>query len=505
MAAFETIIGLEIHVQLKTQSKMFSPCPVPTGTPAPNTYVDAVTMGLPGTLPVPNETALAWAVQAAYALGCTVPEETKFDRKSYFYPDLPKGYQISQYDEPIGHGGALSFVLGGAPTSIRIERLHLEEDTGKLFHPAEGDYSLIDYNRAGVPLVEIVTEPDFRSPAAAKAFLQELQLLMRYLGISDADMEKGQLRCDANISLRPILPGDHPEADRLYPKTEIKNLNSFRAVERALEYETERQQKLWDAGTPPDTQTTRGWDDVKNETVAQREKEAVHDYRYFPEPDIPRISFSADWLADQRQQVDELPSQRRERFVTSIGFTPADATLLVERRAVADYAEKVVSELKEWLKTENPDTDRGGWTERKQEYSKIIANWLLNAHAGVLTQQRRDITATKITPENFAELLTYVAAKKITKTVAQRVLEEMEAAGTDPSDIIEREKLWTQTADVDLAAIVSTVIAANPKVVADYRSGKTNAVQFLVGQVMKECKGVADAAEVREMMVHQLG
>lgn len=505
MAEFETIIGLEIHVQLKTKSKMFSACPVPAANAAPNSVIDEVTMALPGTLPVPNEKALAWAVQAAYALGCTVPEETKFDRKSYFYPDLPKGYQISQYDQPIGHDGKLVFSLDDKPTEIKIERVHLEEDTGKLFHPETGDYSLIDYNRAGVPLLEIVTEPDFRSPQAAKTFLQELRLLLRYLGISDADMEKGQLRCDANISLRPILPVSHPSRDLLYPKTEIKNINSFRAVERALAYEVERQRALWEKETPPERSATRGWDDDVGATVAQREKEAVHDYRYFPEPDIPLISFTPAWLEQQRQLIEELPAQRRTRFVTDISFTPKDAEALVMQHQLADYAEKVVSELKEWLKTEFPDDHGAVWHRDKAALAKLMANWLINIHAGILAKDNRTIEETGVTPENFAELLALVHAKDITKSVAQKVLEEMEATGNDPSNIIERDSLWSESAAADLETVVAKVIAANPKVVADYRTGKTNAAQFLVGQIMKETKGTVDAGEVLKMVVHKLG
>lgn len=500
----ETIIGLEIHVQLKTKSKMFSACPVPAAQAGLNTAIDGLTMALPGTLPVPNDTALAWAVQAAYALGCTVPTETKFDRKSYFYPDLPKGYQISQYDRPIGHDGVATFTFEGSPTEVRIERLHLEEDTGKLFHPERGEYSLIDYNRAGTPLIEIVTEPDFRSPQTAKAFLQELQLLMRYLGVSDADMEKGQLRCDANISLRPMLAGEDEQRRVMYPKTEIKNLNSFRAVERALEYEVGRQRTLWEHDTPPERQSTRGWNEVSGETVLQREKESANDYRYFPEPDIPLISFAPDWLDHQRAAIGELPAQRRARFVSAISFTPDDAQLLVDNRLLADYAERVVSELKAWLKTEYPDRHDEVWKKDKAVFAKMIANWLTNTFVGILARAGRSITETRVSAENFAELLVFIHAKKITKTVAQRVLEEMEATSDKPSKIIEREQLWSDAAAIDLTAVVATVITNNPKVVEDYRAGKANAAQFLVGQVMKECQGRADATEVREMIIRQL-
>ncbi|MBI5467056.1 MAG: Asp-tRNA(Asn)/Glu-tRNA(Gln) amidotransferase subunit GatB, partial [Candidatus Kerfeldbacteria bacterium] len=280
MATYEAVIGLEVHVQLKTKSKMFCRCDN-RDDQTPNSAICPICTGQPGALPLPNQQAIDWAVMASLALGCSINQESKFDRKSYFYPDLPKGYQISQYDKPFGYAGQVKVRVGTDAKLFRIHRLHLEEDAGKLIH---GDgTTLVDLNRAGTPLMEIVSEPDFRTPAEAKAYMQELRLIMRYLGISDADMEKGHLRCDANISLRPT--GD----DRLYPKTEIKNLNSFRAVERALQFEIERQRALWEDGQAPQTQATRGWDDASQKTVEQRTKEEAADYRYFPEPDLPPV------------------------------------------------------------------------------------------------------------------------------------------------------------------------------------------------------------------------
>lgn len=505
MTTYEIIIGLEVHVQLITKSKMFSACSVPPPNAAPNTYVDPVTLALPGTLPVPNETALAWAVRAAYALGCTVSAQTKFDRKSYFYPDLPKGYQISQYDQPIGHDGELLFSYRDVSQKVHIERLHVEEDTGKLFHPASGDYSLVDFNRAGVPLLEMVTEPDLRSPESAKAFLQELQLIMRYLGISDADMEKGQLRCDANISLRPATAATPEQVERLYPKTEIKNLNSFRSVERALQFEVGRQEQLWEKGTPPTKQSTRGWNEASGQTVAQREKEAVQDYRYFPEPDIPLISFSAVWLKQQRAEVPELPAARRRRFTEAMSFSETDAASLVHDKALANYAEQVVSELREWVQAERPKEQRVTWATHKADLVKLVASWLVHVHAGIRAKQQRSIEDSKITPENFAELLAYLYDKDITKTVAQTVLAEMEVTGNDPSNIIDTKKLWSRASDIDLETVVANVVADHPDVVQDYKKGKTTAAQFLVGQVMKATKGTADAKQALEMIVHKLG
>ncbi|MFC1662912.1 Asp-tRNA(Asn)/Glu-tRNA(Gln) amidotransferase subunit GatB, partial [Patescibacteria group bacterium] len=497
--------GLEVHIQLNTKSKMFCRCANTNEKAKPNSAVCEVCLGHPGTMPVPNETAIAWAVKTALAMNFTVPRTTKFDRKSYFYPDLPKGYQISQFDNPIGHDGHLDINLEGKVHKVKLERLHLEEDTGKLLHAKDGKYSLVDFNRAGIPLMEIVTEPDIRSAQEAKVFLQELQLLVRYLGISTADMEKGQLRCDANISLRPASKYKNYEAGKLYPKTEVKNLNSFRSVERALVYEEKRQQKLWAEEKPPSEQSTRGWDEKKGLTVEQRTKEEVADYRYFPEPDIPPLSFTNEWLAILKAETPELPAQRRQRFVEVMGFDPEQANSLIENKYLAQYAEQVVSELREWVKAEKPKKHRVTWEKNKPEFAKLVANWLLNVYLGLLAKYKRRISEAKTTPENFAELLAYRYDDDISKSVAQQVLEEMEVSSRDPSNIIDKKQLWTKATNIDLEKVVALVVDGNPKVVADYKKGNENAAQFLVGLVMKETKGTADPQEALEMVVHKLG
>ncbi|MFH0951856.1 MAG: Asp-tRNA(Asn)/Glu-tRNA(Gln) amidotransferase subunit GatB [Patescibacteria group bacterium] len=502
---FETVIGLEIHIQLKTKSKLFCRCANVSDNAPPNSAVCEICMGHPGTLPVPNDEAIAWAVKTALALRCAVALESKFDRKSYFYPDLPKGYQISQYDQPLGKGGKLEFLFKGKPAEIDLERLHLEEDSGKLIHPEEGDYTLVDYNRAGTPLMEIVTTPSISDPELAKAFLQELRLLVRYLGVSDADMEKGQLRCDANISLRPESKYKNFEAGRLYPKTEVKNINSFRAVEKALKYEEAKQSKMWEQGKPPAGQSTHGWDDKKGVTIEQRTKEEVSDYRFFPEPDIPPLSFTAEGLKKLEAETPELPVARRARFIEVMGFTEADSKQLVDNKQLAEYTEKVISELHEWVKAEKPKEHRVSWIQYRGVFAKLVANWLINVYAGILKKNKRTFADCKTTPENFAELLAYLYDKDISKSVAKNVLEEMEATGQDPSNIIDEKKLWSQAGNIDLEKVVAEVIKNNPKAVADYNEGKKTAAQFLVGQVMKETKGTADAQEALDMIVHKLG
>lgn len=496
------VIGLEVHVQLKTKSKMFCACDNTGELLPPNTTICPICTGQPGSLPMPNRTAIEWSIKSALALGSQIPEQSKFDRKHYFYPDLPKGYQISQYDLPFGIGGQLTFTDdAGEAKTIRITRLHLEEDAAKNVHSANGRNTLVDYNRAGTPLMEIVSEPDLRSPADARMYLQELRLLMRYLGVSDADMEKGHLRCDANISLTEQSQ-DPVDVTKLHPKTEIKNLNSFRAVERALEHEIKRQIKLWGEGQPPATSSTRGWDDAKGKTQEQRTKEEAHDYRYFPEPDIAPITFAADApdridVETIRASLPELPAARRERFTTEYGMAIADARTLTDDPALGSYFEASVSELQGWIES-LPDLNQPldeFWKANRLTLTKLTTNWLINKL--VALHPNTTTLSAKVTTENFAEFMVIVFHRKLNSTIAQQVLETMYRTGQDPSVIIENEHLDQSAAGSELAQLITSTIAANPEAVANFRRGKANAVMYLVGQVMKAAKGKADPAEVK--------
>ncbi len=488
------VIGLEIHIQLKTRRKMFCDSPNVLGDALPNTAICPVCTGAPGTLPVANQQAIDFTVMAGLALNCDIPAESKFDRKSYFYPDLPKGYQISQYDQPIAVDGNL--VVGEG--LIRIERIHLEEDAAKLIHPAGSSASLVDFNRAGTPLVEIVTRPDFTSPAQAKAFLQELQRIARYLGISDADMEKGQLRCDANVSLKPT------DNDTLYPKTEIKNMNSFASVERALTHEIERQGELWEAGSPPAVQSTRGWDDARGKTIEQRIKEEAHDYRYFPEPDLPPLRFTPEHIALIKAKMPELPAARRDRFQTMYGFSVADAEVLVSDKRLGEYAEQVVSELKAWLIAEDPAGGKHHWEHRKAELVKLTGGWLVNKLLGLLNEAKQGIVDTTITPENFAEFIKLLYQGRINQPAAREVLKEMFATGNDPSVIVEEKNLGLIADEGTLSDMIDEVLAVNESSVSAYRAGKKQALQFLVGQVMAKTRGRADPKILNTLLLHKL-
>lgn len=490
----EPIIGLEIHVQLKTKSKMFCPCAnMPESTAKPNTSICPICTGHPGTLPVPNAVALRMAVKAALALGCTITTVTKFDRKHYFYPDLPKGYQISQYDEPVGTKGKVAIDLPDGVHTFRLTRLHLEEDAAKLLHDEAG-HTLVDFNRAGTPLAEIVTEPDFRQPAEARAFLQELRLIMRTIGVSDADMEKGQMRCDANISLRPR------DEEKLYPKTEIKNLNSFKSVERALEYEIKRQTKAW-ADEPGGLQTTstRGWDDKAMKTVAQRAKEEAHDYRYFPEPDIPPINLQKIAL-EAAKEMPELPGAKRGRFQDEYGFSLADARLLTSDPYLSDFTEAAYSELLEWLHT-SPEV-QGTAEEIKLKYggklARLVAAWIGTRLLGALEARAGNVATMKVTPENFAELLALIYTNKVNQGSALVVLETMLEAGEDPTQILEERGLGAVRDEALVGAAVARVVKNNQKQVAEYKAGRVELFNFLLGVTMKELEGKADAGLVRE-------
>ncbi|MFH0988060.1 MAG: Asp-tRNA(Asn)/Glu-tRNA(Gln) amidotransferase subunit GatB, partial [Parcubacteria group bacterium] len=437
----QTVIGLEFHAQLKTKTKMFCGCLNNPDAEQPNTNICPICLGHPGVLPVLNQEAVRLALIAANALNFKIAEFSKFDRKNYFYPDLPKGYQISQYDKPLALDG--SFVINYAHRDglagrlddesqlkkIRLVRLHMEEDAAKSTHGE--DATLIDFNRGGSPLIEIVTAPDFSTPQEAKTFGQELQILLQQLNVSDANMEKGELRCDANISLRP-------EGDlNFYPKTEIKNINSFRSLERALAYEIERQTLLWKDGKHQETQETRGWDDSRQETVLQRTKESENDYRYFPEPDLPPLTFTKAHIDLIKSALPELPQAKRQRFMSQYEFNGEQTKILTETKALANYTEQVVSELREWLiSIESEGTEEEIWSRRKAQLTKLIGNWLINRLLPILADKNVAFEKNKITPENFGEFIVLIFENKMNSATAQLVLKEMAETGADPEHIL---------------------------------------------------------------------
>ncbi len=490
----EPIIGLEIHVQLTTRSKMFCSCANIFGDVKPNSAICPICLGYPGTLPVPNRQAIEWTQVAGAALGCKLAKHSRFDRKSYFYPDLPKGYQISQYDQPFCGEGQLKLMVDGREETVGIERIHLEEDAAKNTHPSTGsgqvpkgaDYTLVDFNRAGTPLMEIVTKPDIRSPKVAKAFLQELQRIMRALGISDADMEKGQMRCDANISLR------EKGSKNLNPKTEIKNINSFKFVEKALQHEIERQTAIWQERGLIKWQSTRAFDAKTQQTVAMRTKEEAADYRYFPEPDIPPFVFREEELEQRRIDVPELPLAKQNRFVSEFGISSEQARLLADDRKLADFFEKAVSEI--W----QLDNDRDD-IQRKDR--KILSQEAAN----IALRQIRKIAGgepLKITPANFAEVVVGIHTGEFGKHLVTQLLEEMQRTGGDPDHIM--ANMGADGGGEALAEQVEGVIKENGEAVAKVKAGKESALQFLVGQVMKKTKGRADPAEVMKLLKGQL-
>lgn len=483
------VIGMEIHCEIKTASKMF--CSAPNGLGlerSPNVDIDPVTTAQPGTLPVPNIAAIRAVQTAGLALGCAIARESKFDRKNYFYPDLPKGYQISQYDQPLCGRGALRI----GDRTIGITRIHMEEDTGKSQHPKNTDYTLVDLNRAGVPLMELVTEPDLTSGPEARAFCQELQLIIRYLGISDADMEKGQMRCEVNISL-------HPEgADRLSgTKVEIKNLNSFKSVERAIDCEIRRQTELLEFGEAV-VQETRGWDDAKQATVPQRKKESAHDYRYFPEPDIPPMTFDDVYVEDLRRHLPELPAAKRERFAAEYGVSRENLDVIVGTPSMADYFEQVVSEVLEKRRSGEVAADDA-------RLVTLAANYMVSELQKHLVRDNLTMADVRVAPENFAELIGIVADGKINSSAAQTVLAAMyDGDDSDPSHIIDTMGLAQESDEGAIAAAVDAVLAANAQSVADYRAGKENALKYLMGQVMSASKGKVNPQIATQLLQEKL-
>lgn len=510
MPEYIPIIGMEVHVELNTKSKMFCSCKNDPFAAEPNTHICEICLGHPGTLPVPNKRAVEWAVRIGKALGCTIRERSKFDRKHYFYPDLPKAYQISQYDEPIAEHGemVLRFPLEENirdEAHIGIRRAHLEEDTAKLQHTAGGD-TVVDFNRAGVPLVEIVTDPSFRTALEAKTYCQELRSILRTLGVSNADMEKGEMRCEANISVQragsfEIVDGEvRPLGDAiLNAKVELKNLNSFKAVEKGIAYEIERQIRMSDAGESWEPQT-RGWNEDKEETVLQRAKESAADYRYFPEPDIPPFHPAA---LVGGLSVPELPLAKRERFHSEYGFSYADAKLLSLDRGWADFTEAVMSELVEWLHT-MPEVDGDSDAireDRQQKMARLASTWIVNRLMAQIQLEDLHISA-----ENFAEFVALIYTEKVNSTNAQKLLSDMLALGTnvDPTHILE-EKGYGQVRDEGkLADVIDMVIREYPAQVEQFRAGKEPVLKFLIGMAMKATEGTADPVVLEKLLREKL-
>jgi len=482
--AYKPTIGLEIHAELKTNSKMFCSCKNDPDEKRPNFNICPVCTAQPGTLPVANEEAIKKVIKTGLALNCQIAENSKFDRKNYFYPDLPKGYQISQYDQPICSGGYLNI----EGHKINITRIHLEEDTGSLMHPEGADYSLVNLNRAGVPLMELVTEPDITSGKEAREFAEELQLILKYLEVSDANMEKGQMRVEVNISVS--------KTEKFGTKVEIKNLNSFKVVEKAVDFEIKRQVELLEAGDAV-VQETRGWHDKKEITFSQREKEQAHDYRYFPEPDLFPMHFNEEYIIKIKTTMPELPEQKRERFKNEFGLDQTSIEFFVINKDLSEYFEKVVSEFEEWT----PEEEKG---EAHKKVSKMVANYLISDLQGLLAGKEFVEKGFKITPENFAEFIKMIYKNEISSKVAKMVLFEMFDKGGDPSNIVEENK-WGQMSDSsELEKIVKDVISKNQKAVEDYKAGKQNALQFLAGQVMAQSRGTANPDITKKMLVDLL-
>jgi aspartyl-tRNA(Asn)/glutamyl-tRNA(Gln) amidotransferase subunit B len=498
------VIGLETHVQLKTKTKMFCGCSAHSENAAPNTNVCPVCMGHPGTLPLPNEQAVRWAVLLGLALNGQITPQSKFDRKNYFYPDLPKAYQISQFDLPIMTEGEveLNDIPGEDSFTVRLERMHLEEDAAKNIHGEDGK-TYVDFNRGGTPLCEIVTAPVFQNAAQAKAYVQELRLLVRTLGISDGDLERGHMRCDVNISLREVDAEGRPLSPVLSPKTEIKNINSFRAIERAIAYEIKRQTELWEAGKPPEKTFTRGWNDTKQVTEEQRSKEDSADYRYFPEPDVPPLELGS-LARELKPRLPELPAAKRTRLKQEYGFKAEDIRMIVDDPALTNFTEQALSELGAWLQAK-PDISPEQMPEARAKLTKTFSGWLLSKLMGLLEERKIDIRTMKLSPENFAEFVSLIADNKLTGPKGLEVLGKMLDDGADPSHVMEELGATRMDDMAALELIVKTVIEENPKEVERYKAGESKLVQFFVGQVMKASKGNADPSQTAQAIKNILG
>ena len=484
---YETIIGLEVHAQLSTQSKMFCSCSTDYSNAPPNTHVCQLCLGMPGVLPMINKRAVELTMMTALALNCTVNEYTKFDRKNYCYPDLMKGYQISQYDAPIGVNGWLNIEANGQKKRAGINRVHLEEDVAKLMHRVGPDgvpYSLMDVNRSGMPLMEIVGEPDLRSPEEARQYLMKLHAILQYIGVSDANMEEGSFRCDANISIRPV------GTTELLAKVEVKNMNSFRAVYRALEYEFKRQQEVLNNGEKL-VQETRGWIEEEGKTVSQRSKEFAHDYRYFPEPDLPPVYIDSQWIEKVRSELAELPDARRERFMNEYGLPAYDADLLTAGRAMAEYFEECV-------KTGRPEGLESALR------AKQISNWLSGEFSRLCNLNNIDISQAKVTPEMLCELIGLTQQGTISGPSAKQVFENMFNSGKSAGSIVAELGLTQISSTGELEKMTIEIIEANPRAVADFHAGKETALKFLVGQMMRLSKGRANPQVATDLIKNKL-
>ncbi len=476
---YEVVIGLEVHVELKTKTKIFCSCPNEFGS-EPNTNVCPRCLGLPGTLPVLNEKVLEYAIKVGLALNCEIAEFSKFDRKNYFYPDLTKAYQISQFDLPICEHGYLDIDVVGNHKRIGITRIHMEEDAGKLVHEGEtisvSDSSLVDYNRSGVPLIEIVSEPDMRSAEEAKAYLEKLKAYIEYTGVSDVKMEQGSLRCDANVSVRPI--GQKEFGTR----AEVKNLNSFRAVQKAIEYEVERQIELIEDGGKV-VQETRTWDDAQGITLSLRGKEEANDYRYFPDPDLTPLIISRDYVEEIRKTIPELPDVKKERLISEMGLPEYDAGVITSSKGLAAFFDETVAIY--------PD-------------AKKVCNWLMVEFCRLLNSESVEIENSQVTPEKLAALLKLIDDGKISGKIAKTVFEEMFISGKDPEAIVEEKGLVQISDEGALGAMIDKIIAENPKSVEDYKSGNKKALGFFVGKIMKETQGQANPGMVNKMLTERL-
>lgn len=473
---YEVVIGLEVHAQLKTKSKIFAPDGTEFGK-EPNSQTSPITLGMPGVLPVLNKEVVNMGILTGLALNCEIPERCKFDRKQYFYPDLPKGYQISQYDEPICINGYLDI----AGKRIGITRAHLEEDAGKLVHAgadglAGSSYSLVDLNRAGTPLLEIVSEPDMRSSDEARAYMEELRNIVRYIGVCDGNLEEGSMRCDANISIMP------KGSKEFGTRAEIKNVNSFSALQRAIEFEIDRQIEIVEEGGKV-VQETRLWDDNSRETRSMRGKEDAHDYRYFPEPDLMPLMISREWVKEIQDKMPELPSQKRARY-QSIGLSEYDASVVVEQMGLALFLDKVL--------------ELGG-------NAKIAINFIMGEIAAYLKEDHIEITETKLTPENLAELITLIEKGTISNNIGKQIIIDMMKDGTKASEIVEKRGLSQISDEGAIKAIVQQIVDANPNQVEAYKGGKVQLFGFFVGQVMKETKGRANPKTVNDLLKEILG
>ncbi|MDX9788777.1 MAG: Asp-tRNA(Asn)/Glu-tRNA(Gln) amidotransferase subunit GatB [Desulfobacterales bacterium] len=473
---FETVIGLEVHAQLKTETKIFCGCSTQFGAP-PNTHVCPVCLGMPGMLPVLNKKVVAYAIKMGLATHCAIAGESRFARKNYFYPDLPKGYQISQYELPIARNGYIDIDVTGSEKRIGIHRIHMEEDAGKLIHEPNQPMSRVDFNRTGVPLIEIVSEPDMRSPEEAGAYLRRLRSILRYLEICDGNMEEGSFRCDANVSIRPM------GSPILGTRSELKNLNSFKHVEKAISYEVARQMEvLMDGGEI--VQETRLWDPDKGQSFSMRGKEEAHDYRYFPDPDLLPLVVTDQWVADIRAELPELPVEKKTRFTSQYGLPAYDAEFLVSSRETADYFESCV---------------------RYFPQAKAVSNWIMGPLAALLNTEGLPIEAAPVSAQHLAQLLSLIDEGVISGKIAKMVFDDMAKTGNPPRDIV-RDKGLEQMQDTGAIEVaVDKVIAQNPKEVDAYRGGKTKLISFFVGRIMRETRGKANPQMVNEVLIRKLG